>query len=61
MGLEEIDRLVKKKKVTVSITLDPDINDEFTRVAKHLGVAKSKIVEKLIELYLESKKNLFNE
>jgi len=59
MGLEEIDRLVKKKKVTISVTLDPDINDEFTKVAKKMGVAKSKIVEKLVEVYLDNKKNLF--
>jgi len=59
MGLDEIDELLKKKKITTSLTIDPEIYKEFTTLAKSMKVSKSKIIEQLIVVYMENKKSLF--
>jgi len=61
MGLDEIDELLKKKKITTSLTIDPEIYKEFTKLAKSMKVSKSKIIEQLIVVYMENKKSLFKD
>lgn len=61
MGLDEIDELLKKKKITTSLTIDPTIYKEFTALAKSMKVSKSKIIEQLIVVYMNNKKSLFKD
>jgi len=61
MGLDEIDEKLQanKKKKSISVTLDPQVNEDFTKLAKSMNVSKSKIIEQLIIVYMEQKKSLF--
>jgi len=58
MGLDEIDLKLnaQKKKISISITIDPLLNKEFTILAKELKFSKSKIIEELIIAYMDNKK-----
>ncbi|MDQ7083885.1 MAG: ribbon-helix-helix domain-containing protein [Sulfurovum sp.] len=58
MGIDEIDGILlnKKKKITTSLTIEPMIYEEFTKLAKKMKVSKSKIIEQLIVVYMDSKK-----
>jgi len=61
MRLDEIDLNLKARtrKKSISVTLDPKINEDFTKLAKNMQVSKSKIIEQLIIVYMENKKSLF--
>jgi predicted transcriptional regulator len=60
MGLDEIDKNLKKiKKKSISVTIDPKIDEDFTKLAKSMQVSKSKIIEQLIIVYMDNKKSLF--
>lgn len=61
MGFDEIDKNVQKKKKAITITMNPDLDAKFTKLAKSMEASKSKIIEQLVIAYMESKKNLFKD
>lgn len=62
MGFDEIDKNVQKqKKKAITITMNPDLDKSFTKLARGMGASKSKIIEQLVIAYMDSKKNLFKD
>ena len=59
MGLDDIVKIEpKKKKKTISVTIDPSIVEEARAIAKRKGVSLSNAVQALLEAWVESNKKL---